>query len=104
MSSVGDRLNTSRFRSSTGGNSMSDSPPLVPTLPESFDGFRLELDPERQRADVILDRPTTQHPYDGRARAIARRVRSARRRYPHPHRPDAGRGVRFVIDLASPAL
>jgi hypothetical protein len=25
-------------------------------LPESFDGFRLELDPERQRADVILDR------------------------------------------------
>jgi hypothetical protein len=32
-------------------------PPLVPMLPESFDGFRLELDPERQRADVILDRP-----------------------------------------------
>src|SRR6516162_11715143 len=40
-----------------GGNSMSDPPPLVPTLPESCDGFRLELDPERQRADVILDRP-----------------------------------------------
>jgi len=36
---------------------MSDPPPLVPTLPESFDGFRLEPDPERQRADVILDRP-----------------------------------------------
>jgi 2-oxoglutaroyl-CoA hydrolase len=36
---------------------MSDPPPLLPTLPESFDGFRLELDPERQRADVILDRP-----------------------------------------------
>ena len=36
---------------------MGDPPPLLPTLPESFDGFRLELDPERQRADVILDRP-----------------------------------------------
>jgi hypothetical protein len=36
---------------------MSDPPTLVPRLPESFDGFRLELDPERQRADVILDRP-----------------------------------------------
>ena len=36
---------------------MSDPPPLVPTLPESFDGFCLELDPARQRADVILDRP-----------------------------------------------
>jgi len=36
---------------------MSDPPPLVPMLPESFDGFHLELDPERQRADVILDRP-----------------------------------------------
>ena len=35
---------------------MSDPPPLAPTLPESFDGFRLEPDPERQRADVILDR------------------------------------------------
>jgi hypothetical protein len=42
---------------STGENSMSEPPPLVPTLPDSFDGFRLELDPERQRADVILDRP-----------------------------------------------
>src|ERR1700751_1344142 len=41
----------------TEGNSMSDPPPLLPALPESFDGFRLELDPERQRADVILDRP-----------------------------------------------
>ena len=36
---------------------MSDPPPLVPMLPESFDGFRLEPDPELQRADVILDRP-----------------------------------------------
>jgi 2-oxoglutaroyl-CoA hydrolase len=36
---------------------MTDPPPLVPRLPESFDGFRLERDPERQRADVILDRP-----------------------------------------------
>jgi 2-oxoglutaroyl-CoA hydrolase len=36
---------------------MSDPPRLVPRLPESFEGFRLELDPERQRADVILDRP-----------------------------------------------
>jgi 2-oxoglutaroyl-CoA hydrolase len=36
---------------------MSDPPPLVPRLPESFDGFRLELDLERQRADVILDWP-----------------------------------------------
>ena len=36
---------------------MSDPPPLVPRLSESFDGFRLGLDPERQRADVILDRP-----------------------------------------------
>ena len=36
---------------------MSDPPPLLPTLPESFDGFCLELDPEQQRADVILDRP-----------------------------------------------
>jgi len=35
---------------------MSDPPPLVPALPESFDDFRLELDPKRQRADVILDR------------------------------------------------
>jgi len=36
---------------------MNDPPPLGPRLPESFDGFRLELDPERHRADVILDRP-----------------------------------------------
>ena len=36
---------------------MSDPPPLLPTLPKSFDGFCLELHPERQRADVILDRP-----------------------------------------------
>ena len=36
---------------------MSDPLPLLPVFPDSFDGFRLELDPERQRADVILDRP-----------------------------------------------
>ena len=36
---------------------MSDPPPLVPGLPESFDGFRLEIDPGPERADVILDRP-----------------------------------------------
>jgi 2-oxoglutaroyl-CoA hydrolase len=36
---------------------MSDPLPLVATLSDSFDSFRLELDPERQRADVILDRP-----------------------------------------------
>src|SRR5579884_2347391 len=36
---------------------MSDPPPLVPELPDSFDGFRLERDAARQRADVILDRP-----------------------------------------------
>lgn len=36
---------------------MSDPPPLLPALPESFDGFRLERDAARPRADVILDRP-----------------------------------------------
>ena len=36
---------------------MSDPPPLEPELPDSFDGFRLEIDPGRERADVILDRP-----------------------------------------------
>src|SRR6516162_2727869 len=29
----------------------------IASLPECFDGFRLEPDPEQQRADVILDRP-----------------------------------------------
>jgi 2-oxoglutaroyl-CoA hydrolase len=36
---------------------MSDPGPLLPSLPEALDGFRLETDPERERADVILDRP-----------------------------------------------
>jgi 2-oxoglutaroyl-CoA hydrolase len=36
---------------------MSDPPPLVPTLPESVDRFPLKVEPERQPADVILDRP-----------------------------------------------
>jgi 2-oxoglutaroyl-CoA hydrolase len=36
---------------------MTDPPPLVPALPDSFDGFRLEIDAARERADVILDRP-----------------------------------------------
>jgi 2-oxoglutaroyl-CoA hydrolase len=36
---------------------MSDPPPLLPTLPDDFDGFRIEIDRERQRADLILDRP-----------------------------------------------
>jgi 2-oxoglutaroyl-CoA hydrolase len=36
---------------------MSNPPPLVPGLPDSSDGFRLEIDPGRERADVILDRP-----------------------------------------------
>jgi 2-oxoglutaroyl-CoA hydrolase len=35
---------------------MTDPAPLLPALPDSFDGFRLEIDPERERADVILDR------------------------------------------------
>jgi 2-oxoglutaroyl-CoA hydrolase len=29
----------------------------LPTLPEPLDGFRLEIDPVRERADIILDRP-----------------------------------------------
>ena len=36
---------------------MTDIAPLLPALPEHFDGFRLEVDPAGQRADVILDRP-----------------------------------------------
>ncbi len=36
---------------------MSDPLSLVPALPDSFDGFRLEVDAARERADVILDRP-----------------------------------------------
>ena len=36
---------------------MIDPPPLLPALPENFDGFRLEIDPGRERADIVLDRP-----------------------------------------------
>jgi len=35
---------------------MTDPTPLLPELPEVLDGFRLEIDPIRERADVILDR------------------------------------------------
>jgi 2-oxoglutaroyl-CoA hydrolase len=35
---------------------MTDPAPSLPALPDSFDGFRLEIDPARERADVILDR------------------------------------------------
>ena len=35
---------------------MTDPAPLLPALPDRFDGFRLEIDPARERADVILDR------------------------------------------------
>ncbi len=40
-----------------GGNDMTDPAPLLPALPDRFDGFRLDIDPARERADVILDRP-----------------------------------------------
>ena len=36
---------------------MTDPAPLPPALPDSFDGFRIEVDAARERADVILDRP-----------------------------------------------
>jgi 2-oxoglutaroyl-CoA hydrolase len=36
---------------------LSDPAPLLPALPPTFDGFRLQIDPVRQRADIILDRP-----------------------------------------------
>jgi hypothetical protein len=35
---------------------MSDPAPMLPVLPDEFDGFRLAIDPARERADVILDR------------------------------------------------
>jgi 2-oxoglutaroyl-CoA hydrolase len=35
---------------------MTDPAPLLPALLDSLDGFRLEIDPARERADVILDR------------------------------------------------
>lgn len=36
---------------------MTDPAPLLPVLPDTFDGFRLEIDAGRERADLILDRP-----------------------------------------------
>ena len=36
---------------------MTDPAPLLPALPDSFDGFRLALDAARERADIVLDRP-----------------------------------------------
>jgi 2-oxoglutaroyl-CoA hydrolase len=36
---------------------MTDIPPLAPALPHDPDGFRVEIDAARERADVILDRP-----------------------------------------------
>lgn len=36
---------------------MADPAPLLPALPDRFDGFRLEIDAARERADLILDRP-----------------------------------------------
>jgi 2-oxoglutaroyl-CoA hydrolase len=36
---------------------MTDPAPLLPTLPDSFDGFHLAIDPARERADIVLDRP-----------------------------------------------
>src|SRR5260370_20325575 len=41
---------------SIGGSEMTDPAPLLPALPDRLDGFRLEIDPARERADVILDR------------------------------------------------
>ena len=35
---------------------MTDPAPLLAALPDSFDGFRLEIEAARERADVILDR------------------------------------------------
>jgi 2-oxoglutaroyl-CoA hydrolase len=36
---------------------MVDPAPLLPAIPDVLDGFRLEIDSARERADVILDRP-----------------------------------------------
>ena len=36
---------------------MTDARPLLPALPYVFDGFRLEIDAARERADLVLDRP-----------------------------------------------
>jgi 2-oxoglutaroyl-CoA hydrolase len=36
---------------------MSDGMTIVPAVPVNPDGFRVEIDPARERADIILDRP-----------------------------------------------
>jgi 2-oxoglutaroyl-CoA hydrolase len=36
---------------------MSESTTIAPQIPAHLDGFRVEIDPSRQRADIILDRP-----------------------------------------------
>jgi 2-oxoglutaroyl-CoA hydrolase len=36
---------------------MTDPTPLLPALPDNFDGFRLMIDAARERADIVLDRP-----------------------------------------------
>jgi 2-oxoglutaroyl-CoA hydrolase len=36
---------------------MTDPRPLLPALPDSLDGFRLEIDAARERAEIVLDRP-----------------------------------------------
>ncbi|HYM01946.1 MAG TPA: enoyl-CoA hydratase-related protein [Stellaceae bacterium] len=36
---------------------MSDRYTIAPEIPASPDGFRVEIDPARERADIILDRP-----------------------------------------------
>ena len=45
-----------------------------------LDGFRVEIDPERERADVILDRPPFNIIEMRATRPVAARVRGARRR------------------------
>jgi hypothetical protein len=74
---------------------MSDPPPLVPRLPESFDGFRLELDPERQRAEVILDRPPLNIVTMAEREQLRAVFEALERRCPHPRRRPAGRRRAF---------
>jgi hypothetical protein len=50
---------------------MTDPAHLLPALPDSFDGFRLEIDPARERADVILDRAPLLRPPSRPSAALA---------------------------------
>ena len=34
-----------------------ESPPPLPELPRDLDGFRVAVDHDRERADIVLDRP-----------------------------------------------